>query len=538
MMCRSKARFAATAVAILAAFAAPNRIAAAGTYEDLVGLFKEWREFQKPKMVDGVPDYSAAAMKAQREGLEPFRARLAAIDPQSWPLPRRADYEIVRAEMNGLEFEHRVIRPWSRDPGFYVAVAGSEPDVPSREGPEIYGVLNLWPLKFPLSGKDLAEVRQKIRAIPRMLDQARTNLVEEARDLWTIGIRAKKQEKRVLDRLAARMAEFHPDLVPDVERAGKAVDEFGAWLERKWETMKAVPCGIGIEEYNWSMKNVHLVPYTWEDQLRILQGELDRALASLELERHRNRKLPEQDPAASQEDLNRRYAESVDTFMKFLKDDVFTVPDYMVYEQRGWLAPNPKSWDFFNQIDYRDPLPMRCHMFHWLEKQRMVREPHPNPIRREPLLYNIWDSRSEGLATGLEEMMMQAGLLDGRPRSRELVYILIAVRAIRGIADLKLQSNEFDLDAAVRYAVAATPYGWLPADRQTIWTDVGIYLRQPGYGTTYIIGKAQIYQLMAERFRRKGNEPSLKPFMDEFFASGLIPVSLIQWEMLGSYPMR
>ncbi len=63
----------------------------------------------------------------------------------------------------------------------------------------------------------------------------------------------------------------------------------------------------------------------------------------------------------------------------------------------------------------------------------MARLPHPSPIRREPLLYNIFNTRTEGQATGWEELMMQAGMFDARPRSRELVYILIAQRAARAL---------------------------------------------------------------------------------------------------------
>jgi len=38
--------------------------APSGRYEDLVAFFREWRAFQKPKLVDGVPDYTARAMAA------------------------------------------------------------------------------------------------------------------------------------------------------------------------------------------------------------------------------------------------------------------------------------------------------------------------------------------------------------------------------------------------------------------------------------------------------------------------------------------
>ena len=35
-----------------------------GAYGDLVTFYKDFRAFQKPKLVNGVPDYTAAAMAA------------------------------------------------------------------------------------------------------------------------------------------------------------------------------------------------------------------------------------------------------------------------------------------------------------------------------------------------------------------------------------------------------------------------------------------------------------------------------------------
>ena len=55
-------------------------------YDSLVGLFKEFLELQKPKVNNGVPDYTPAAMKKQSSGLKKFQSRLAAIDPIGWPV--------------------------------------------------------------------------------------------------------------------------------------------------------------------------------------------------------------------------------------------------------------------------------------------------------------------------------------------------------------------------------------------------------------------------------------------------------------------
>ncbi|MDO8613074.1 MAG: hypothetical protein Q7R32_09670, partial [Dehalococcoidia bacterium] len=61
-------------------------------------------------------------------------------------------------------------------------------------------------------------------------------------------------------------------------------------------------------------------------------------------------------------------------------------------------------------------------------------------------------------------------------------------------------------------------------------------LQQPAYGTSYIIGKIQIEGLLAARKRQLGDAFTLKRFMDEFNAVGLIPASLVQWEMTGEKP--
>ena len=119
--------------------------------------------------------------------------------------------------------------------------------------------------------------------------------------------------------------------------------------------------------------------------------------------------------------------------MAFLKDhDILTIRDYMEPALRARIGRfRPGAREFFAEVDYRDPEIMRTHGYHWFDLGRMANEPHPNPIRRGPLLYNIFVTRTEGHATAWEEMMLQAGMFDARPRSRELIYVLLAERAAR-----------------------------------------------------------------------------------------------------------
>lgn len=509
--------------------------AGGNSYEDLVLLYKEWREFVKPRVVDGVPDYSPAAMKTQREKLPAFQKRLAEIDSSRWPVAQQIDYHVVRAEMNGLDFDHRILRPWSRMPSFYMSVTDSEHDVPLREGPEIHDPLDLWKHEFPLGKSEQAEFKAKLAAVPGLLAQGKKNLTEETKDLWTLSLPAVRGEFRILEELAKLLAKHHPDLVPEAERARVAVSEYLAWAEKKEAAMKPAPCGVGVENFDWYMRNVHLVPYTWKEQRQILEREWQRSIAALKLEEHRNRNLPKLEPPPTLEEARRRYNDAVAEFMKFLREEpVFTVPDYLhLSDFGGGFAPAGSRLDYFARVESLDPMPLKCHSMHWLDKQMMAKDPHPSPIRRVPLLYNIWDSRAEGLATAMEELMLQAGLFDRRPRAKELVYNLVAMRCARAMGDLMMHSNEWTLKDAVKAAVDLTPYGWLLPDGETIWADLRIYLEQPGYGTSYVVGKVQIDRLLADRAVQMGDGFTLGKFMDEFLGSGMVPVSLIRWEMTG-----
>ena len=100
------------------------------------------------------------------------------------------------------------------------------------------------------------------------------------------------------------------------------------------------------------------------------------------------------------------------------------------------------------------------------------------------------------------------------------------------LPELKLQSNEWTFDEALASLTGRTPY-WMKPDDSIAMFDLELYLRQPGYGIGYYIGKVQLEALFADRARQLGEKFDLKQFHDAFIASGVIPISLIRWEMTG-----
>jgi hypothetical protein len=509
---------------------APARL---NRYENLVGLFQEWRAFQRPKLVNGVPDYTAAAMAAQQRALPAYQRRLSLIDTTSWSILQKVDWHIVRAEMNGLDFDHRVIKPWSRNPAFYVTAFPSQSDQPAREGHWAFGSLELWSYRFPLSATDATEVSARLRAVPPLLQQARRNLVGNAKDLWTMGIRSIRDQATALQTLEGRVAD-NVALAADARAARDATNEFVRWLEQQAPN-KTGPSGIGVDNYNWYLKNVQLVPFTWQDEVVLMQRELARSRAALALEEERNRALPPLQPVSSGEEWERRFNSAVTEYIGFLRDrEVITVLDYMEPALRarlGRFSSGPR--EFFTEVNHRDPIIMRTHDFHWIDLAQMKSAPHTSPIRRGPLLYNIFITRTEGFATAMEELMMNAGFLDSHPRGRELIYVLVAQRAARALGDLMMHANRYSIEDAARFAVAETPRGWLRQDGSTVWGEQHLYLQQPAYGTSYLIGKMQIEKLLSDRKQQQGSAFNLRQFMDAYTAIGLIPMSLVRWELLG-----
>ena len=527
------------------------RAAEPANYTELTKLFADWRGFARPAMDNGVQNYSPAAMQTKAAELPKWRKRLEAIDTKGWPIEQLNDWKLVLAEMKGYDFDLRVLRPWARDPAFYVRIWGSRTDVPLREGPIADDEIALYNYHWPLSVADQHELAEKIRTVPALLDQARENLKDaNARDLWVYGEQELRDQSATLasleaGTLTARTLESvqHPDLSsagPElrtaVANARKATDDFVAWLEKLAPT-KTGPSGVGKENYTWYEQNVHLIPYTWEQQVSLLERELERAQASLLLEEHNNRNLPPLKPAADAAAFNAMTEARLDKFVDFLvKQEIIPDKPYLkpaLEPMRDEFVPEDKRI-FFTRITHREPMVLFCHDYHWIDLARMKEEPNPSPIRRVALLSNIWDTRAEGFATAFEEIAMHAGLYDDNPRAKELVWMMLANRAARGLASLHVQANEWTLEQAGKFHSEWTPGGFSKRDHLTAFEQL-LYLRQPGYGASYVTGKLLFDRLMTEyahEMELEGKPFVLRDFLDRFNNDGIIPVPLMETEMI------
>lgn len=441
----------------------------ASGYAALLALYDEFRTLTVPEMTRGVPDYTPAAMQRQAERLAGLQQRLRAIDDSTWPIAERVDYMVVLAEMRGMEFQHRVMQPWRRDPAFYSTTN-------LGFGPKMHGAFGI--PELPLNGDALARFKASLEAVPAALRQARINLTDPRGDLARLAIVQKQVEINVFAELAAHAAKVQPELVQPAKRAQAAAAEFKAWLE-SIEAGLPAHGGVGKENYAWYLKNVLLLPYTPEEVETIGEREYQRQVAFLKIEEHRNRAIPMPEPVTTRAAFDAKRKAEDEHLLKQLRDGQWvTIPDYVQHDpeegpyvfpferdpSKPGLFDPPLNLHFFFQAEFRDGLPLRAHnlpghMFDGLQAARDTR-----PVRGKPRLFFVNGLRNEGWAFYLEEMILQAGMLEDRPKTREIDYILGAKRAARVVPEIRMQANEWTWKQANESLIARTPKWMKPGD--------------------------------------------------------------------------
>lgn len=526
---------------LAAAESSTGQQAGQGGYQQLVELLDDFLEFRDPQgrqprqiirdvagqSIDPVADYSEENTAWQSEQMRQFQERIERLDVTTWPLAQQVDYLAVRSRLDQYQFTLQRTRPWARDPGFYVD-----------------RMLRVTFTDLPLEGEALDSFLKQVRAVPVLVAEARKHLDDVAADYADLAIHnlntsdgvghgypyRAKPPAGVLgwyDDLLERAA-GQPALLEDIRAARAAVRGFDAWLKQKRPGWTA-PAGVGEAAFDWYLRHVKLMPWTSAEIVVLGQRELDRLWADYALERHRNRDLPELEPAVSAEDYQQRIAATDKHIRAFLEQQsIITVPDYIgeLDTNAPWIV-RPSGRNFWEEIQFRDPSPDHLHaVIPGHRFDGLLAEHIGHPVRGK--IYS--NARVEGWATYLEEAMMQAGLFEELPRVRELIQIFGIFRAARVPADVWLQTRRMNVEQVIDYWLQRVPF----LDRSVARVDAEIYLRRPpGYGIGYTIGSLQVQRLLADRKRQLGDEFDLKAFHDSLMTSGRLPLSLLRWEMTG-----
>lgn len=124
------------------------------------------------------------------------------------------------------------------------------------------------------------------------------------------------------------------DAATAIETALTALRDFNDWLVTNRSTMTAAN-GVGRAALDWFAKHALLLPCTSAEMAVLSERELDRMWAFYALERHRNRDLPELEPADSREEYHRHLAATDALVRGWLEDEDFmSIPDFIPQDWR------------------------------------------------------------------------------------------------------------------------------------------------------------------------------------------------------------
>jgi uncharacterized protein (DUF885 family) len=521
--------------------------------QSLADDFWEWRARYQPFSKDDIPrvdhpdgprDWSAASIARRRAALKNFETQWKEMNTQSWNRSQQVDYRLMGSAIARVRWELDINRRWERDPSFYLDQT-------------LTALLEALVQPPPLDAKRSREIIERMDEIPAILAEGRKNL-HPLRPFAQLGIADLQQVRSKLMRVEAEVA---PMLQGDAarfklatEKAIAALETFQSWLQQNLEKMPR-DAAVGRVNYEFFLNQVALLPYTPEQLLAISAQEWARAVSLEQYERVRNRGLPELKIAANLESEIKKSQSDELAIRKFLEEkgiltvppdmrhytlrpmpgylealgdfgelDDFTGPSRLNDDGVRWASPPAGNLGYFWLATAKDARPDMVHEGvpgHYF--QMCLSWKHDDPIRR-----HYYDSgANEGLGFYAEEMMLQAGLFDDSPRTREIIYNFMRLRALRVEVDVKLALGTFSLQQAADYLAQH-----VPMDQKTSEAEAALFATTPGQAISYQIGKNEILRFLADAKMVQGDKFSLRAFDDLLWKNGNVPIALQRWEYL------
>ncbi len=553
-------RFCFRALFVTGILAACATFARADSFDDLARDFWQWRVLNQPISSDDIPrigrpagwtpSWSKASVEKQREDLAAFEERYKKISPANWRIPRQVDYRLIGSALARVHWELDITRNWQRNPTFYVD--------------QTLGAVLLRLLQPPpFDAARSRDIVARMDAVPRLIEEAQSNLTEARRPFAQLAI---GQLKDIRERLTTAMRALEPKLDGSsakalrgsTEKAIVALETYRGWLTERVDSLPA-DTAIGREAYEYFLKSIALMPYTPEQLLAMGKMEWDRSVAFEAYEKQRNAGRPElplpKDQAAwvarekQLENSTRKYLDDhgfmtfppwlqhyynlpepayIEPFGELTVHDDLTSPTRLKENATSYIGVPGPNLGFFGAATARDPRVIIMHEgVHYY--QAALSFANEDPIRQ-----HYYDSgANEGIGFYTEEMSLQAGLFDDSPRSRELIYSFMRLRALRVEADVKLALGTFTIDQAAEYL-----HNTVPMDTATARWEAAFFATTPCQAIDYQIGKIQIMDFLAEARRVQGDKFSLRDFHDFLLKNGNVPIALQKWEYLGVSPDR
>jgi len=539
---------------ILVVFLLANASAATESLDKAANDFWAWRAQYAPFTGDdvnrierpgGIREWSRASTDKQRNDLNEFEARWKKLDPTAWPIPQQVDYRLIGSALARVRWELDVNPRWKRDPNFYIAQT-------------LTALVEALTVPGPYDAARSREILTRIENIPSILQQGAENLDNPPAPFATVAIAALENIRPRMRQMAAALLKSttlkEQELNSATDRAADALERF---CEKLRQMLPSLPneTALGRDAYVFFLKNVALMPYSPEELLAMGKQEWSRAVAFEAFEKNRNKRVP---PLKAVDNIDSWIKEAADKELqirKFLDErGTLTVPNWVQHytlrtmpeylrvlqgfgEMDDFTSPSrlkenciryvtdpSGTLGYFWRATAEDPRPITVHEGipgHYF--QLCLSWKHEDPIRR-----HYYDSgANEGIGFYAEEMMLQAGLFDDSPHTREIIYNFMRLRALRVEVDVKLALGEFTLEQAAKYLQQK-----VPMDEQTARQEAIAFATGPGQAITYQIGKLQILKFLTDARMQWSDKFDLRAFHDFVWKNGNVPIALQEWEFL------
>lgn len=535
--------------------------------QELLDLAQDFRAIRG--WDQAIPDF-AGRVKEQKEKLKGLRARLDDMDISGWDIHFKIDCLLLRSEMDALEYELYVRRHTSRDPSFYVNYALRNVERHLTGGRRMGDD----PQLMPYPKKDAQAILQALADTDKFLDQGKTNLTEIVPELakyalehpgggyYTEGGQLKYMVEN-LRKWAEATAEYFPaaeakKLVPAAVEAGKKLEAFGEWLADQKMPGKYY---YGKPIIDWYLEHVMMLPYDSDNIKLISEIERGRSLSYLAHEMHKNRHLPQIEPAENIDEylawddetalaLRRWYLEngmdlmSDQDYQPLIRSELgdyylpFGLIGFPKKEKPGihriLVVPDDHWRAVYSNMGFRtDPAVLHGHEYwpgHTYAGKLHRRSPCPVRARH----YDGAHSEGWCFYHEIVPTIMDFPYVRG-PRARELVYINKLQRAERMLNGLAVLLGEITPEEARQLHIQNTPAlgPGLGIRPEEAFEEIEGFLHGGSLPHQCQTGLLQYYQLLGIRKMQLKDQFNLKEFNDNFMKFGQIPIALLRWELAG-----
>ncbi len=528
--------------------------AEADSIETLGNDFWKWRAKYAPFTGDdvnrmerpgGPRDWSRASIDQRGKDLAGFEVRWKKLNPAQWPIPKQVDYKLIGSALSRVRWELDVNPRWKRDPNFYIEQT-------------LTALAEALTVPAPYDEARSREILIRIENIPSILQQGSENLENPPAPFASVTVQnldgIRERLRKMASALVGSTTIKQDQLDPTTDRASDALEKFQQQLKRKLPNLSQ-QTALGRDAYVWFLQNVALMPVTPEELLAMGKQEWNRSVAFETFEKNRNKDVP---PLKIATDINtwiKDAAEKELQIRKFLEDrGILTVPRWV---QRYTLRPTPEylvALGFTEHDDFTSPSRLNENCIRYVPEpserlgyfwRATAMDPRPITVHEgipghyfqlclswkneDPIRRHYYDSgANEGIGFYAEEMMLQAGLFDDSPHTREIIYNFMRLRALRVEVDVKLAIGQFTLEQAAKYL-----HEKVPMDEQTARQEAIAFCTGPGQAITYQIGKLQIVKFLSNARMQQGDKFNLRAFHDFVWKNGNVPIALQELEYLG-----